>query len=125
MSTVQFFSFARFKMVFPATATAADHNAGRAALNRANLRLIAVRDQNDIVLVHELFNDLGTCADVDMPLLDARLRVAGNHLRVEGRDKVLIGRLCGREYAVVEEIHVDVCDIGDRNQTQEFLLPRS
>ena len=57
-----------------------------------------------------------------MPLLDARLRVAGNHLRVEGRDKVLIGRLCGREYAVVEEIHVDVCDIGDRNQTQEFLL---
>ena len=57
-----------------------------------------------------------------MTLLDARLRIAGNHLRVQGRNEVFIGCLRSRQYPVVKEIHVDVGDVGDRNETQKFLL---
>ena len=59
-----------------------------------------------------------------MTLFDASLRIARNQLRLEGRNQVLIRRLRRRENAVVEEVHVDIHDIRDRDQSLELLLRR-
>ena len=59
-----------------------------------------------------------------MSLFDAGLRVSGNQLCLQGRDQVLIRRLRRRENAVVEEVHVDIHDIRDRDQSLELLLRR-
>ena len=98
---------------------AADHKAARLALNGELLRLVAVGHQDDVARLDRVLHHLGRGAHADVAALDARRGVAKDHLAVERVDDAGVAGARVADHRVVEDVHVGVGDVLDRDEALE------
>ena len=101
---------------------AADHDAGGVALDGKLLSLVAVGHQDEVALLDGVLHHLGGGAHADAALGDGGLRVAQQHLAVEGGDDVGVARGRLGDDLGVKDVEVGVGDVLDGDETAQVVL---
>ena len=94
----------------------AHHKTGCAVVNRAHLRLVPVRNHHQIPRLHQLRHCLRARPYVKMPLGDHPVRIPDQHPAIQYLQQVLVACLRLAQDCRVEQFHVRVGNILQRDQ---------
>ena len=101
----------------------ADHNTARVHLDRAPLGLVAVPENDHIVLVDVVFHHVRVRGrDHDLALVKECLRVADHHLGVQGIEDVAVGRVRLGDDGTVVILHIGTGNVIDRDHPVQVLV---
>ena len=101
---------------------AADHEAAGLALDGKLLRLVAVGHEHDVTGLDGVLHHLRRGAHADVAPGHARRGVAEDHLAVERVDDVGVAGVGRADHAHVEDVHVGVGDVLDRDEALEVVV---
>ena len=101
---------------------AAHEQATRTRLKRKALRLVAIGNQDHVAWRNEPVHHFGRRANGELAHANGVVGIAHNHGAVERVEHVLEGRACAGEGKVVQDVHVGVGNILNRDETLKIAL---
>ena len=92
-------------------------------LDRAQLRLIAVAEDNQVVLFNIIFHHIRiSCRNQDFSFIKVLFLIANKNRALQGLDDICILGACLGKNAAVVYIHIRTGDIADCDQTFQYIL---